>query len=144
MASLATPFCTALVMAMRNLQTRIADAIPQWEKEWRTHRLPKRARFGIAAGVVYGLHEPNGTFFEGAAADYVGYCVNLAVRLQDHCREAGFLVHETVHPTLPGLIRLDAVGMKGVQIEPVLAFEADLNGLNENYFKTKFRRIAAK
>lgn len=137
-------FCTALVMAMRNLQERIAAAVPEWEKEWRTHGLPRRAPFGIAAGVVYALREPNATFFEGPAADYVGYCVNLAVRLQDHCREVGFLVHETVHPSLPGLVRLDAVRMKGVEVEPVLVFEADLKELGENYFKTKFRRSAAK
>jgi class 3 adenylate cyclase len=148
------PFRTALVMAMRNLQARIAAAIPEWEKEWDVVGLPKRARFGIAAGPVYALRSPGGSvgcFPVLETEDYVGYCINLAVRLQDHCKEhhcnedhckeVGFLVHETVNPSKSGLVRLEAIGMKGTRDEPVLAFATDLQGLSEGYFKTKFRRI---
>jgi hypothetical protein len=72
---------------------------------------------------------------------YVGYCINLAVRLQDHCREVGFLVHETMHPDIAGLSRLNALRMKGTQMEPVLAFEEDLKKVPPTVFKTKFRSI---
>lgn len=132
-------FCTDLVIAMRALQTRFGVVVPEWEKKWRVAGLPKRARFGISSGLVYPLREPSPVFFKNDASDYVGYCINLAVRLQDHCREVGFLVHETVHPNISGLVRLEAIGMKGTQVEPVLVFESDLKNVGERVFKTKFR-----
>ena len=49
-----------------------------------------------------------------------------------------------MHPNIPGLVRLEALGMKGTQIEPVLAFEADLKNVVDGVFKTKFRRNAPK
>lgn len=134
-------FCTDLVIAMRALQTRIATIVPEWEKKWRVVGLPKRARFGISAGLVYALREPGSVIIKYPPSDYVGYCINLAVRLQDHCREVGFLVHETMHPNIPGLVRLEALGMKGTQVEPVLAFEPDLKNVVDGVFKTKFRRV---
>ena len=133
-------FCTDLVIAMRALQTRIATVIPEWEKTWRVTGLPKRARFGISTGLVYALRKPASTMFDNPPSDYVGYCINLGVRLQDHCREVGFLIHETVHPKIPGLVFLKAKGMKGAQVEPVLAFEADLKNATDAVLKAKFRR----
>ena len=133
-------FCTDLVIAMRALQIRIAAIVPEWEKKWRVVGLPRRARFGISAGLVYALWEPSHVIIQNSASDYVGYCINLAVRLQDHSKEVGFLVHETLHPNVPGLVRLEALGVKGTQIEPVLAFANDLNNVVDGVFKTKFRK----
>ena len=131
-------FCTDLVTAMRKLQARITTVVPEWEKKWRVHSLPKHARFGIATGTLYPLCQSAGAFDN--TIDYVGYCINLAVRLQDHCREVGFLVHETLHPNIPGLVRLEAMGMKGAQVEPVLAFETDMKKLPREIFSAKFRK----
>jgi class 3 adenylate cyclase len=135
-------FCTDLVLAMRALQSRIATIVPEWEKKWRVHGLPQNARFGIAIGTLYPLCKPDSIFDE--AVDYVGYCINLAVRLQDHCREVGFLVHETLHPKIPGLVRLRATGMKGAQIEPVLAYETDFKKLPIEVFDAKFQKHLSK
>ncbi len=133
-------FCTALVGAMRNLRARIATIVPVWEKEWRVVGLPRRARFGIAAGSVYPLKEPSVTL-NSPIIDFVGHCINLAVRLQDHCPEVGFLVHKTVHPLIDGLLELEAVGIKGTRNEPVLVFASDLQDLPNDYLKTKFRPV---
>src|ERR1700722_2203099 len=132
-------FRTDLVIAMHALQSRIAAVVPEWEKQWLITNLPKHARFGISKGLVYALRPPSDTFIPNDPCDYVGYCINLAVRLQDHCREVGFLVHETVHPKIPGLVFLKAKGMKGAQVEPVLAFEADLKNATDAVLKAKFR-----
>jgi class 3 adenylate cyclase len=132
-------FCTGLVTAMRALQARIAAVVPEWEKKWRIHSLPKNARFGIAIGTLYPLCDSSTGFFYNIV-DYVGYCINLAVRLQDHCREVGFLVHETLHPKIPGLVRLEAIGLKGAQVEPVFAFETDIKKLPREIFTAKFRK----
>jgi class 3 adenylate cyclase len=135
-------FCTDLVVAMRALQGRIAAIVPKWENQWRVVGLPKHARFGISNGLVYALRQSE-LVVASEPCDYVGYCINLAVRLQDHCREAGFLIHETLHPKIPGLVPLVAKKMKGAQDEPVLAFEADLAGVPESIFKSKFRLVSS-
>jgi len=49
--------------------------------------LPARIRFGVARGTVYGLRR--GAMNE--TVDYVGFCINLAVRLQNYCRDIGFI-----------------------------------------------------
>jgi|SRR5579884_2973543 len=130
-------FCTDIVIAMRALQVRFATLVPEWERKWRTRGLPKRARFGISMGLIYGLLNSY-TIIKGDPVDYVGYCINLAVRLQDHCRELGFLIHETLHPKMPGLVRLCTKDMKGAQAENVLAFEIDVKHVPDSVLKRKF------
>jgi class 3 adenylate cyclase len=136
-------FCTALVAAMRHFQDNFAILAPEWERNWRVHSLPKRIRFGIAKGTAYPLRSESAVFFKGETLDHVGYCINLAVRLQNHCPELGFLVHATLHPNLKSMVRLEAIGMKGIsRAEPILVFEKDLTNsqMQDGYFRTKFRR----
>src|SRR6266571_431312 len=109
---------TAVVRSMRMLQCHLAKIIPQWGVEWQAQNLPHRARFGIATGFVRPLRERSVTLFDGAVRDYVGYCINLAVRLQNHCPEIGFLVHEPILPKMEGLMKWIAHGMKGARSEP--------------------------
>lgn len=127
-------YCTAIVTAMRRFRQRLAEVIPKWEVEWQIDRLPQPARFGIAAGLVYPLRSPG----LGEVVDYAGYCINLAVRLQDHCPEIGFIIHELVFPKLEGLIKYTAHGMKGALSEPVLVFWKDVPAMHIDYIKTKF------
>lgn len=134
-------FCTALVAAMRQFQKRFAEVAPEWEKKLKVQKLPKRVRVGIASGMVYPLREPTPVLLPGDTVDYVGYCMNLAVRLQNHCPEVGFLVHGTLHPAVAGLVPLEALGMKGTKEEPVFAFQSDLDGLQDEDLQVKFRRI---
>jgi len=130
-------FCTAVVKTMRQLQLNIYAAVPKWEKEWKINGLPRNTRYGIAKGRVYALNQPD----QSTACDYVGYPINLAVRLQNHCPEVGFLVHADLHPEVDGMERLIAVNMKGAQMEPVLAFREDLVKVtSEQRFEKKFRR----
>ena len=131
-------YCTAIVAAMRRFRQRLAKIIPKWEIEWQIDHLPQPARFGIAAGLVYPLRGPDFAFQEGEVIDYAGYCINLAVRLQDHCPEVGFIIHELVFPKLEGLMKYIAHGMKGALSEPVLMFAADFPALSVDYIKSKF------
>lgn len=132
-------FCTALVAVMRRFQEHIAAQVPQWGRKWRVHRLPERARFGIAKGLVYPLQAKTESFFDGATLDYAGYCINLAVRLQNHCPKLGFLVHALLHPKLDGLAALTALRMKGTRDEPVWAFGTDVTNVPARMAKEKFR-----
>jgi class 3 adenylate cyclase len=131
-------YCTAIVRAMHNLQKRLSEVIPGWEINWQTHGLPSRARFGIAKGLVYPLRRKSNLIIDGEIIDYAGYCINLAVRLQNHCPEVGFLVHELVFPKLDGLMKYIAHGMKGTQQESVLMFVSDVPPMTLDYIKSKF------
>ena len=48
--------------------------------------IPRRIRFGLSRGSVYELKKPNTT-----SREYIGFCINLASRLQSYCRELGFI-----------------------------------------------------
>lgn len=119
--------CQAIVRSLRALQQHLISLLPRWEVQWQLHSLPKRARFGIAKGRVYPLRGKSITLMPGPVEDYVGYCINLAVRLQNHCREVDFLVHSPVLAHVPeDMFKLIALNMKGTRDEPVLLFAHDL------------------
>jgi len=48
--------------------------------------VPRSIRFGLSRGSVYELQRPGTT-----AREYIGFCINLASRLQKYCRELGFI-----------------------------------------------------
>jgi len=48
--------------------------------------VPRRIRFGLSRGSVYELRRANTT-----AREYIGFCINLASRLQGYCRQLGFI-----------------------------------------------------
>lgn len=120
-------FCTSVVASLRHFQQQLPIKVAEWERQWRVHDLPKSARFGIATGPVHPLSTPPGPILIPASevVDHAGYCINLAVRLQDHCPEVGFIVHAPLHPQLDGLLQMDALKMKGSMDEPVYVFDSD-------------------
>ena len=48
--------------------------------------VPRKIRFGLSRGSVYELKKPNTT-----AREYIGFCINLASRLQSYCPALGFI-----------------------------------------------------
>jgi hypothetical protein len=94
---------------------------------------------GIATGPVQPLQSSTNTLFP-AVVDYAGYCINLAVRLQDHCPAIGFIVHQPLQPKLEGLVPLDAKRMKGSLDEPVYVFADDF----QRYSNAAPKEAAAK
>lgn len=48
--------------------------------------LPRNIRFGMASGSVYKL-----SYEKSRDTEYIGYCINLASRLQLYCRDLGFI-----------------------------------------------------
>jgi class 3 adenylate cyclase len=126
-ADFSSSFCTSLVAALRHFQQQLPKKVAAWETEWRSTDLPSHARFGITTGPVHPLAAEASTTFYDEPVDYAGYHINLAVRLQDHCPDIGFITHAPVDPKLQGLVKLRAVGMKGTFDEPVYVFDQDLH-----------------
>lgn len=135
-------FCTALVYAMKFLQGHLEDKLPEWEREWNVQGLPRKVRFGIALGLVYPLKRKPILPTDDETIDYVGYCINLAVRLQDHCPEFQFVVHENLYPKIQAMVPLRAIGMKGTREERVLVFLDDFEMTSQLRWQTKFERVA--
>lgn len=134
-------FCDLVVQTMRAFQLKVAEQLPIAEKEWRVHALPKRLRVGISTGIVYGMREPHIFTSMNDPIDYVGYCINLAVRLQNHCPDLGFLVHGNMHPQVEGMELLRTKGTKGTQDEPVALFSEDLQAVTQSERRLKFSRL---
>jgi class 3 adenylate cyclase len=132
------PFCDLVVKTMREYQLKLATQLPVWEKEWRVNKLPRKVRIGIATGIVYAVRPPHTFTSLTDPNDYVGYCMNLAVGLQGHCPDLGFLVHGNLHPEIQGMERFTAVKLKGTQDEPVALFKEDVQRVQPSEFKRKF------
>ena len=79
-------FITILANRLWNLKNAFgevnkacADFVPEYE-------LPLRIRFGLARGTVYEL-----SVARSKEREYIGYCINLASRLQNYCPQLGFI-----------------------------------------------------
>jgi class 3 adenylate cyclase len=129
-AEFTSAYSTSIVLALRRFQQCLPARVATWEKEWHTNSLPCRARVGIAAGPVQRLKRQVDTLIP-ETMDYAGYPINLAVRLQDHCPEVGFMIHQPVQPQLDGLLAMRAVKPKGALDEPVYVFAEDYQHLSQ-------------
>jgi class 3 adenylate cyclase len=139
-------FCTSVVAALRNFQTQLPGKVSQWEMQWKALNFPRLARFGIATGPVHPLSTRRGSVLldTGEVVDHAGYCINLAVRLQDHCPDVGFIVHAPVQPQLKGMVQLKALKMKGSMDEPVFVFESDYQRASASVPKEIKSKFAVK
>ena len=82
--------------------------------------LPQRIRFGLASGTIYELTKHN-----SRQREYIGFCINLASRLQKYCPELGFIASARIG--LPdsllkkyGYIKVVAKEIKGFSREIVI------------------------
>ena len=93
--------------------------------------LPRKIRFGLAAGSVYKV-----TYINSRQVEYIGYPINLASRLQSYCRELGFIASARVG--LPEkilkqhkYIKVVAKDLKGFTPEIVIVDKKEYNALDE-------------
>lgn len=101
--------------------------------------MPKRIRFGIAAGTTYKI-----TYPDNDEEEYIGYCLNLASRLQSYCREIGFIVSARLDVTNDLLREFDykkiaAISIKGFPQELVIVDRTDYDNLDTATKKALFK-----
>lgn len=137
-ADLDTVFCNRVALMMREFQETLAVHLPKLETELRVQGLPQRVRVSITSGGVYALRPPHSFTMFTEPRDFIGYCINLAVRLQSHCREVGFLMHYSIQPDMPDLVQLVAKGIKGARKEKVFVFAEDLANVSPTVLKRRF------
>lgn len=110
---------------------RAADEVPVFE-------LPKRIRFGLASGTVYEL-----TCRRTARKEYIGFCINLASRLQKYCPELGFIASARIgltEETLEkhGYRKVVATKIRGFPKEIVIVDNNEFEGLDPDLRETLF------
>jgi class 3 adenylate cyclase len=82
--------------------------------------LPRSIRFGLARGTVYELARRDKT-----GTEYIGYCINLASRLQGYCKDLGFIASARIGSTREvlkrhGYTRVVAKALRGFPRELVI------------------------
>lgn len=71
---------------MWNLKIRFDEVVKKALEDVPVADLPRKIRFGFSSGSVYKLNHKNSN-----QEQYIGYCINLASRLQSYSRELGFI-----------------------------------------------------
>ena len=109
--------------------------------------LPRRIRFGLARGSVIELREATDD-----STEYVGFCINLASRLQKYCPHLGFIASarmglKQTDLDKHGYIKTVATAIKGFPEEIVLVDKremADFEKENKQLFASLFRHMNQK
>jgi class 3 adenylate cyclase len=120
-------------------QVRCYGEPPQaWHDRVPVVDLPRKIRFGIARGTVYELRRAN-----SSAREYIGFCINLASRLQKYCPDLAFIASARIglrEDVLAknGYVRVVAKDIRGFPQEIVIVDKDEYNGLpseaREKYF----------
>ena len=103
---------------------KCADEIPVFE-------VPKKIRFGLTAGTVFEL-----TRSHSKATEYIGFCINLASRLQKYCPDLAFIASaRTAIPestlTKYEYIKVVATKIKGFPKEIVIVDKKEFSELKQ-------------
>ncbi len=93
-------------------------------------KLPSKLRFGLARGKIYEL-----TRKDSPEKEYMGFCINLASRLQSYCHDLGFIASATLgipQATLErtGFIEVQATKIKGFEREAVIVDKCEYESLD--------------
>ena len=131
---------------LRTLKLKFHDVVLKCFEEVPVIHLPQKIRFGLTVGSVTELDYSNSQKHE-----YVGYCINLASRLQGYCRELGLIVSARLVLTPEqlernSLIKVVTKNLKGFPNEPVYVDKLEYNNLDneikENLFDEFIFRIS--
>ena len=103
--------------------------------------LPRKIRFGLSRGTVYEL--PNA---DGGPSEYIGFCINLASRLQSYCRDLGFIASARL--MIPqeklaqhGYRKVVATRLKGFSSEIVIVDADEFDALDGETKAQLFRAV---
>ena len=94
--------------------------------------VPRSIRFGLSRGSVFELRKPGTTVTE-----YIGFCINLASRLQSYCRDLGFIASARL--MLPddeleehGYIKVVATQIRGFTNELVVVDRSEYEAISDD------------
>jgi class 3 adenylate cyclase len=103
----------ALCNRLWNLKTDFDKVARKAFDEIPVANVPSKIRFGLARGTIFELATSS-----GGDKEYIGYCINLASRLQKYCPDLGFIASARLNLTQGvltehGYTRVMATSIKG-------------------------------
>jgi len=136
-------FRVATLRALCNRLWNLKDNFDKVMKKSLEHvpvvEVPRRIRFGLARGSVYELKKP-GT----SSRKYIGFCINLASRLQSYCPDLGFIASARL--LIPdtelknnGYQKTVAIKIRGFPSELVIVEANEYEGLADEVRDDLFR-----
>jgi class 3 adenylate cyclase len=113
---------------------RVADDVPVLD-------LPARIRFGLARGTIYELTRAN-----AQQKEYIGFCINLASRLQKYSPGLGFIASARIGLsdevlTKHRYMKVVATKIRGFPEEIVVVDTSEFRKLDELHQKEFFREL---
>jgi class 3 adenylate cyclase len=105
--------------------------------------LPRKIRFGVARGTIYELQRKG-----GRQREYIGFCINLASRLQKYCPDLGFIASARVRIPEHALarhhyLRVVAKHIKGFPREIVIVDAEEYSNLSDDVRADYFEDLEA-
>ncbi len=131
-------FVSSLCNRLWNIRLRFERILRSCADDVPVAELPQRIRFGLARGTIYEL-----TRADGGAHEFIGFCINLASRLQRYCPALGFIASARLglaETTLKehGYIKVIATKLHGFPKEVVIVdkreFERLDSGVKDHLF----------
>lgn len=138
-STISSRFVMDLCNQLWNLKDSFEGVVKAAYDEMPVFDLPKRIRIGIAKGTVFELNRRSTRHKE-----YIGFCINLASRLQKYCPELGFIASARIGLPQAALkenrwIRVVAKDIKGFPREIVIVdseeYQALENEIRSRYFE---------
>jgi class 3 adenylate cyclase len=134
-------FISGLCNRLWNLKVAFPEVLKKAADDVPVLDLPTRIRFGVARGTIYELTRASGTNKE-----YIGFCINLASRLQKYCADLGFIVSARLG--LPAEFvakqhynRVVATKIRGFPEEIVIVDKQEYEALAEGHRTNLFRDL---
>lgn len=134
-------FITVLVNRLHELKRNFPEVIKHAADDVPVFDLPQKIRFGLARGTIYEL-----THKGSKGKEYIGFCINLASRLQKYCPDLGFIASARIG--LPetllkrwGYTKVIATQIKGFPKEIVIVDEVEFNLLGEEIKNSLFQTL---
>ncbi len=119
-----------LLNRLWNIKHHFKKIIDKISADVPVENIPKRIRFGLAAGSVYRL-----LYHKSRDEEYIGYSINLAARLQSYCKDLGFIASARVR--IPdatirehNYMKVIAKNIKGFPREIVIVDKEEYNVLD--------------
>ena len=131
-------FIYLLCNRLWNLKSNFSAIVKKSHEYVPVTDIPRRIRFGLARGTIYELCRRN-----SPQREYIGFCINLASRLQKYCPDLGFIASARIGITESeldeyGYIKIVAKQIKGFPREIVIVdrseFESLTTEIKDQYF----------
>lgn len=136
-----TDFVTTLCNRLWNVQKFFNEIRRKCAEDIPVYELPQGIRFGLARGTVYEL-----TNRKTREREYIGFCINLASRLQKYCADLDFIASARIGIPEKVLIeykyiKVVATKLKGFPKEIVIVDKNEYSKLTPEIMQDLFESI---